>query len=43
MCDLAAWIAFRLGVKFALDPQYLANFEPGVLAAAKAAVAALPD
>ncbi len=43
MCDLAAWIAFRLGVKFDLQPQYLANFEPGVLNAAKAAVAALPN
>jgi hypothetical protein len=43
MCDLAAWIAFRLGVKFDLQPQYLENFAPGVLAAAKAACAALPD
>jgi len=43
MGDLAAWIAYRLGVKFDLHPQYLANFKPGVLAAAKAAVSALPD
>ncbi|MDR3701685.1 MAG: hypothetical protein P4L56_18700 [Candidatus Sulfopaludibacter sp.] len=43
MCDLAAWIAFRLGVKFDLQPQHLDNFAPGVLAAAKAACAALPD
>jgi hypothetical protein len=43
MCDLAAWIAFRLGVKFDLEPKHLANFAPGVLAAAKAAAAALPE
>jgi hypothetical protein len=43
MCDLAAWIAFRLGVRFDLQPQYLANFAPGVLNAAKDAIAALPD
>lgn len=43
MCDLAAWIAFKLGVKFDLQPRYIANFSPGVLNAAKDAIAALPD
>jgi hypothetical protein len=43
MCDLAVWIAFRLGVKFGPQLHSIANFSPGVLNAAKDAIAALPD
>ncbi len=43
MCDLAAWIAHSLGVRFDLQPDYMTNFKPAVLNAAKAAVMALPD
>ncbi len=42
MCDLAAWTAWSMGVKFALRPQHIANYEPAVLQAAAAAMNALP-
>lgn len=42
MCDLAAWTAWKMGVKFALRPEYIANYEPAVLQAAAAAMNALP-
>ena len=43
MCDLAVWTAYRLGVKFALQPDYLTTFDGAVLDAAKGACAGLPD
>jgi len=43
MCDVAAWTAYKLGVKFALQPDYLTNFDAAVIGAAKGACAALPD
>lgn len=44
MCDMAVWIAHQLGVKFAMNPSdHLTIYDAGVLAAAKAAIAALPD
>ncbi len=41
MCDLAVWTAHLLGVKFTIQPEYLTNYEPSVIAAASTALRAL--
>jgi HEAT repeat protein len=43
MKDLAVWIAFSLGIKFKMTPEYLTNFEPGVIQECGRALVALPN
>ena len=43
MKDVAVWIAAKLGVKFKITPDYLTNYDPGVIQECNLALSALPN